>query len=77
MECQADFIKKHANRKPDEGYQNISGFGVYKYYSATYKTWNDARKSCMEDGGYLALFDTKEEAEVIHSHERTVLNICI
>lgn len=47
-----------------KGYKLITSIGWYKLIGSSPKSWNEARKACINDGGHLAIVDSMKEAEV-------------
>lgn len=47
-----------------DDYINTPGIGAHKLHSRK-QNWNDARKSCMEEGGYLAIPNSLAEETVL------------
>ncbi|XP_011309868.1 hemolymph lipopolysaccharide-binding protein [Fopius arisanus] len=46
------------------GYKVTMGIGAHKYYK-TKKSWNDARNTCVNDGGHLLVITSDAEEKVI------------
>lgn len=59
--------KSEKNRVERDDYVMTSGIGWHKIYTNA-KNWNDARKSCIQDGAQLAILNSKNEEKVnLHS----------
>jgi hypothetical protein len=48
------------------GYELHRGLGNYKIHSDL-KTWLEARQTCAQEGGHLAIINSEEESEVLQS----------
>ncbi|PSN30713.1 Hemolymph lipopolysaccharide-binding protein [Blattella germanica] len=48
------------------GYDHVPGVGYYQVYNVAYaKNWIEAVQTCAEDGSYLVIINSREEAEAI------------
>ncbi|XP_015121492.1 hemolymph lipopolysaccharide-binding protein [Diachasma alloeum] len=52
------------SQKFPEGYTATEGIGAHKYHK-TKKTWNDARNTCIDEGGHLAVITSDAEEKLI------------
>ena len=59
--CQCHVGPPQAFRK--EEYEYTSGIGAYKLHTLA-KNWNDARRICNEEGGHLAIINSRAEEAV-------------
>lgn len=56
------------------GYELSDGVGYYKFHK-TGKTWDEARKICKEEGGYLVIINSEEESKVVQNFFASEPNI--
>ena len=63
-QCSSELIKRHppsSATRPD--YVHTPGIGSHKLHTDA-KSWNDARKICVEEGGHLAIINSRAEEAV-------------
>lgn len=62
MPCVCNLAFRSANLRDD--YHLTEGIGAHKLHTRA-ATWNEARKTCNDEGGHLAIINSKREAEVM------------
>ena len=48
-----------------DDYVVIQGMGAYKLHKQPWATWNDARKTCIDEGGQLAIINSDAEGTIL------------
>lgn len=60
--CQCD-VSPSQEPQSKIGYVHTPGVGSHKLHTEA-KTWNEARRICLEEGAYLAIINSKVEESV-------------
>ncbi|XP_058805916.1 hemolymph lipopolysaccharide-binding protein-like [Phymastichus coffea] len=59
------------------GYIPTAGIGIHKYHNAQRQSWNDARKTCLNEGGHLAVINSVAEESLIIKYMNITGNISV
>lgn len=62
MICTCSMSHMHSGHRDD--YRYTMGIGAHKLHTRA-ATWNDARKTCIEEGGHLAIINSLAEEHVL------------